>query len=72
MTKIDRHLDRRGYTIAEAVLVSGIGRTSIYKAVAEGQLRAVKFGRRTLILADDLDRFLNQLKPMEAANADRT
>ena len=63
-------LERRAYTIDEAVLVSGVGRTSIYEVIKKGELRAVKRGRRTLILADDLDRFLTQLKPMEAANAE--
>ena len=59
-------LERRAYTIDEAVLVSGVGRTSIYEVIKKGELRAVKRGRRTLILADDLEQFLNQLKPMEA------
>ena len=65
-------LERRAYTIDEAVLVSGVGRTSIYEVIKKGELRAVKRGRRTLILTDDLERFLTQLKPMGAANADRT
>ncbi len=65
MTKVEKYLEQLSYTIADAVSVSGIGRSSIYKAIAEGQLRAVKNGRRTLILTDDLERFLNQLRPME-------
>ena len=70
MTKIEKYLGQLGYTIADAVSVTGIGRTSLYKAIAEGRLRAVKNGRRTLILADDLERFLSHLQPMETANAE--
>jgi len=69
MTKIEKYIGPLGYTIADAVSVTGVGRTSIYKAIAEGQLRAVKNGRRTLILADDLKRFLNNLETMEASHA---
>ncbi len=65
MTQIEKYLGQLGYTISDAVSVTGIGRTSIYKAIADGQLRAVKNGRRTLILTDDLERFLNRLTPME-------
>lgn len=57
---------KRAYTIPEAVFVSGIGRTSIYEANASGKLPFRKLGKRTLILADDLERFLAEL-PLAAA-----
>ena len=42
------------YTIRDAVKVSGIGRTTIFRLLALGRLKATKIGRRTLIQADSL------------------
>ena len=49
------------FSINEATRVSKVGRTALYEAIAEGHLRAVKRGRRTLILARDLRRWLEGL-----------
>ncbi|WP_051407809.1 helix-turn-helix domain-containing protein, partial [Mesorhizobium sp. LNHC229A00] len=40
---------------------SGIGRTRIFAAINAGQLVARKFGRRTVILRQDLEAFLGAL-----------
>jgi len=45
-------------SIADACEMAGVGRTTIYAAIAEGRLKARKLGRRTLILRDDLTQFL--------------
>lgn len=58
---------KRAYTIAEAVFASGIGRTALYEANSSGQLPFRKHGKRTLILADDLDTFLSDL-PLSKAS----
>src|SRR5262249_35678848 len=49
------------YSIAQACEIANIGRTSIYKAISTRQLIARKNGRRTVILADDLRRWLQSL-----------
>jgi len=49
------------FSVAEACTVSRQGRTAIYEAINSGALRAVKRGRRTIILADDLRAWLAQL-----------
>jgi excisionase family DNA binding protein len=53
--------ERIVYTVAEACARAGIRRTSLYKAIGAGKLRAIKNGRRTLILADDLRRWLFEM-----------
>jgi excisionase family DNA binding protein len=53
------------YTIAEVCIVGRTGRTSIYDAINKGELQARKRGRRTLILADELRRWLESLPAVE-------
>jgi excisionase family DNA binding protein len=49
------------YTIAEACAVARAGRTAIYEAIKSGKLVARKRGRRTVILSEDLRRWLDCL-----------
>jgi len=44
------------HTIPEACSGAKIGRTTLYEAIRSGALRAVKRGKRTLILDEDLRR----------------
>jgi excisionase family DNA binding protein len=53
--------ERLAYNISEACQVARTGRTAVYEAIRTGQLRAVKRGRRTLILSIDLRRWLEDL-----------
>lgn len=56
--------NRLVHSIAEACQAAGIGRTALYEAINSGELRAVKCGRRTLILDEELSRWLQTLPPI--------
>jgi hypothetical protein len=48
-------------SVAEACAAGGFGKTAFYEAVKSGALRAVKHGKRTVVLPADLQRFLENL-----------
>ena len=58
---IYENIQRESPNIAEVSAACGIGRTKIYEAIASGRLKAKKFGKRTVILTDDLRAFLAAL-----------
>jgi excisionase family DNA binding protein len=47
------------YTIKEAAAALGVGKSTLYKALSEGALTAVKLGNRTLIPAEALRAWMN-------------
>ena len=58
------------YTIEETVEAGAGSRTKVYEAINAGALKARKRGKRTIILHDDLQRFLESLpeyRPQAAA-----
>jgi excisionase family DNA binding protein len=59
------------YTINQAIKSLGIGRTHIYKLIAEGELKAKRIGVKTVILRSEIKRFMSELpdwKPREGWN----
>ena len=52
------------HSVSEACSIARAGRTSLYEAIRSGALRAVKRGRRTLILDDDLRRWVQSFPPI--------
>ena len=56
-------------SIAQAVGLTGVGRSTIYKAIQRGELPIRKAGRRTLLLTDDLRRWIQQLPAQLAVKA---
>lgn len=53
------------FSVEEVTKMTGLGRTKIYEALQSGELKARKFGKRTIILKDDLNKFLDNLKPFQ-------
>jgi excisionase family DNA binding protein len=49
---------KRAYTIKELCKLVGVGRGMLYQAIRDKKLRAVKCGHRTLVMAKDLEAWM--------------
>lgn len=49
------------YSIEEVIKLSGIKRTKLYDEIKTGRLKIRKCGARSLVLADELKRWLTSL-----------
>ena len=54
-------MEKKAYTIREAVEAGAGSRSVIYENIKSGALKARKRGRSTVILADDLAQYLESL-----------
>jgi hypothetical protein len=55
-------LVKAAYSVNETLEVLSLGRTSLYSLIADGVLKPVKFGKKTLFLAPNLAAFLAKLQ----------
>ena len=60
-------MDALAYNIAEACAAALTSRTVLYESIRSGALRAVKRGSRTLILKEDLSRWVANLPAIQRA-----
>ena len=51
---------RRAYRIVDACRALGVGCSTIYKLAAEGKLRLVRIGGRTVVPASEIERLANE------------
>jgi excisionase family DNA binding protein len=63
---------RLAFSPREFARRTGVSHDFIYAAIASGQLVARKWGRRTLILATDARRYLENLPRMQSAVAPKS
>lgn len=60
------------YTIDEVCKLCSIGRTKLYQIIADGYLPAKKLGKRTLILHEDLVKFMGGLENFPTHESPKT
>lgn len=60
-------MDPIALTIAEACALARSGRTTLYAAIRTGELVAHKRGRRTILLAADVRRWVEGLPTVKAS-----
>lgn len=63
MTNAERSRpERMAYRVSEAAEVLAISRSRFYELVAEGRIRTLKEGVRTLVRRSELERYLDDLE----------
>ncbi|OYV50305.1 MAG: hypothetical protein B7Z78_11540 [Rhodospirillales bacterium 20-60-12] len=58
------------YTISNAVKISGISRSGVYRLLKSGELQAKNLGKRTLVLHDSLKELIDRA-PAWVPNTER-
>jgi excisionase family DNA binding protein len=61
--------DAFAYSISETCKLTSLGRTTLYAAIKNGDLKTCKVGRRTLITAVSLQQWLGNLPRSKTAEA---
>lgn len=60
-----RSAEQLAYSIKAAAIVTSVSTTTIKQEIASGRLRARKAGRRTLVVREELERWLRALQPVK-------
>jgi excisionase family DNA binding protein len=60
---------KAAYAVSETTTVLSISKTGLYALVKNGRLTPIKLGRKTLFLASDLARLLEELRGASSAKA---
>jgi len=55
--------ERPTLTVDEFCKMVGLGRSTAYKAIANGDLKPRKYGKRTFITQDEMRRFVESMPP---------
>ena len=58
LTSEARQVERIAYQIPDACIASGLGRSTLYNAIRARELAVLKIGKRVLIEAGELRRWL--------------
>lgn len=66
-TNQPRGTGRAAFSISEVLAQTGLGRDKLYQMIGEQKLIARKCGRRTIVLATDLEAFLQSLPQIDRA-----
>lgn len=53
-------MDVLAVSVNEAARIIGVGRTSIYSMIRDGQIETLKIGRRTVVKTSSLRRIIDQ------------
>jgi hypothetical protein len=67
MNEPDQHHPRGAMSVNDFAVWAGIGRTSAWKEIREGRLRAVKGSARTIVIVDDAKTWLTSRPPVGSA-----
>jgi excisionase family DNA binding protein len=59
-------MEKFAYSVDEVIEVTTIGRSKLYELMASGELESVQVGRRRLIPAEALRRFMDRLVEVRA------
>jgi excisionase family DNA binding protein len=63
-------MTKLAYTVRDAAEAASTSRTTVYEEMKAGRLRAVKINGSTVILAEDLKKWLDALPPYAPQNGD--